>query len=274
MPPQYIDLKEWVMKNKLEGKIAVITGASSGIGLAVARRLHSCGVKIFNISRSKIDEDIFEKSFECDITDDKKVEQVASEIVGQVGKIDFLLCNAGMGIGGLVEHSKLQDIQRIMDVNLTATMKFARIFIEHINENGKIVFTGSVASFIPLPYQACYSASKAGLLSFSRALATELKPRKIKVTTIMPCDTKTGFTDARIKTNSSDAKENHGIVKMEKWERNGKSPDVVAKVFVKVLKKKNPPLKVTDGAIWGFVYFLVGLLPTKFVNWLVEKIYV
>lgn len=261
------------MKNKLKNKIAVISGADSGIGLAIAKRLNAEGVRIINISKSGKTNEIFEKSFQCDISDDTKVLSVVTEIVEKFGNIDLLFCNAGFGIGGKVENASIESIDKILNVNLLAHIKISSLFAKHINEGGKIVFTGSLASVIPLPYQACYSASKAGIESFSRALATELKPRKIKVVTFMPGDTKTKFTDERIKEVGADEKENHGILKMEKAERKGKDPDYVAKRVLKVVKKKNPPLRVAIGGMGKLLNFLVKIVPVGIVNWLVEKIY-
>ncbi|MGN1201528.1 MAG: SDR family NAD(P)-dependent oxidoreductase [Candidatus Caccovivens sp.] len=262
------------MKRKLQNKIAVISGGSSGIGLAISKCLKAEGVKIYNISKNVSNESIFEKSYQVDISDDERVKIVIDEILSQVSKIDLLFCNAGFGIGGLVENADIQSIDSIMNVNLIAHMKMANLFAKNINEGGKIVFTGSLASIIPLPYQACYSASKAGIESFSRALATELKPRKVSVTTIMPGDINTNFTANRIKQTGDNKKEMHGIEKMEKAEKKGKSADFVAKRVVKIVKKKHPPLRVSIGGSSKLLSLLVKLLPVKFVNFLVEKIYI
>lgn len=261
------------MKHKFEGKIAVVSGGSSGIGLAIAKRLKTEGAKVYDISKSGSVDTIFEKSFQCDISDDVRMSEVVGEILKREKNIDLLFCNAGFGIGGLVENASLDAIDSIMNVNLLAHMKMTNLFLKHINQGGRIVFTGSVASFIPLPYQACYSASKAGIESFSRAIATEVKPRKIKVITFMPGDTNTGFTDARVKQTGDSAKEKHGIDKMENAERKGKNPDFVAKRVIKVVRKKNPPLRVAIGPSSKILAGLVKIVPSKLLNFLVEKIY-
>ena len=264
-------------KKKLEGKVAVISGGSSGIGYAIAKRLKEQGVRVFNISRSKFSDECFEESFSCDITDGEKLKETASQIEKTVGKIDMLFCNAGMGIAGKIENATLDAIDKIMNVNLTSQIKMTNIFLPILNDGGKIFYTGSLAAILPLPYQACYSSTKAGLLTFARALRTELKSRKISVTTFLPTDTKTGFTDARIKSKKVDEKEQHGIMKMEKEERNGKTPDYTAKRVLKLVKKKKPPIYTTTGGYgclpgW-MIIFLLKVLPTKFVDWLIEKLY-
>lgn len=265
-------------KKKLQGKIAVISGGSSGIGLAISKRLFDEGVRVFNISRKKCENDIFEESFACDITDEKNVSEIEKQIAEKVGKIDFLFCNAGMGIAGLIENASVESIDKIMNVNLVAHIKMTNIFLPIIKDGGKILYTGSLAGILPLPYQACYTACKSSLIYFARAIRTELKPRGIKVSVFMPTDTKTGFTDARIKETSGDVKEKHGIENMEKEERNGKDPDYIAKKVIKIVKKKNPAVCLTAGGYgilpgW-FIQFLIKILPVRFVDWLIYKLYV
>ncbi len=266
-------------KRKLEGKIAVVSGASSGIGLAIAKRLQEEGVKVFDISKnlSKEHDKIFQGRFECDISDNARVQQVVQEIVAKTKKIDMLFCNAGFGIAGLVENAELESIDKIISVNLAAHMKMSKLFIPHIAEGGKIIFTGSLATLLPLPYQACYSASKAGIESFARALATELRTRKIKVCTFMPCDVATGFTDARV-VEVKNEQEKKEIQNMAKSERNGATPDYIAKRVVKLAKKKNPPLRKALGVVifpltGKTISFLVRILPVRFVNFLIRTIY-
>lgn len=259
---------------KLDGKVAVISGGASGIGFAIAKRLKSEGVRIYDISKTTSKSEIFEKSFQCDISDDEKVSVVVEEILKKEKNIDLLFCNAGFGIGGLLENAKLSSIANIMNVNLIAHMKMTKLFLKNINENGRIVYTGSLASIIPLPYQACYSASKAGIENFARAIATEVKPKKIKVLTFMPGDINTGFTDARIKETGNSEGERQGIAKMEKSERKGKTPDFVAKRVLRVIKRRNPPLRVSIGGTSKLISALVKILPVKMLNFLVEKIYI
>ncbi len=259
---------------KFNGKVAVISGGDSGIGLAISQRLKKENVKIYDISKMITNNPIFEKSYQCDITNDERLKEVVNDILAIEGKIDLLFCNAGIGIGGMFENASLETIDKILNVNLIAQLKMTNLFVKNINQGGRIIFTGSMASIIPLPYQACYSVSKAGVENFSRALATELRPKNIKVITVMPGDVNTNFTNSRIKHVSDDKKEARGISKMEKSERKGAAPDFVAKRILKIVKKKHPPLRVSIGFLWKFVSFLVKIFPVKFVNFLVRIIYV
>ncbi len=262
-------------KGNLTGKVAVVSGANSGIGLAVAKKLCEEGVKVYDISRTYKPCELFAESIVCDISKDEDLIKAFNQISAKEGKIDMLFCNAGIGIAGFVENATVESIDKIMNVNLVSHIKMTKLFLPLIKNGGKIVFTGSLASVIPLPYQACYSASKAGIESFSRALATEVRDRKIKVITIMPGDISTNFTDSRVKeTNDKNDKEQHSIKKMEHAEKNGKNPEYVAKRVLKVVKKKNPPLRVSVGGTSKLISFLVRIVPTKLLNFLVRKIYI
>lgn len=260
------------MKN-LQNKIAVVSGASSGIGEAIACELQRLGAKVVNISNKPATQN-FDASFVCDISDNAQLQSVAEQIEQRYRKVDFLFCNAGFGIGGGVENVQIDAVDKLFGVNLTAHVKAVRLFLPFVNDGGKIFFTGSLASLIPLPYQACYSASKAAIENFSRALATELRPRRIGVCTIMPGDTKTAFTDARVKCTCGSAAENRSIVKMERSERNGKSPQSVAKAVKKLVFRKRLPLRVAVGFGNKALCFLVKVLPARLVNFLVRKIYI
>ena len=267
------------MKKKFDGKVAVISGGDSGIGFAISSQLVKLGVRVYDVSLKTHHNSIFQQSFDCDISDDVAVKEVVNQIVAKEGKIDFLFCNAGFGIGGKVENADIELIDKILNVNLIAHIKMTKLFIPFINEGGKIIYTGSLASIVPLPYQACYSASKAGIEIFARALATELRSEKISVTTVMPCDVNTNFTAARIKSTSEDKFEKRGIQKMEESERKGATADYVAKRVVGVVKKKRPPLRVSIGYVFplvsgGFISFLIRIFPTKVVNFLVRILYV
>ena len=142
---------------------------------------------------------------------------------------------------------------------------------------GKIINISSVAAPISIPFQACYSATKSAVETFSLALSNEVKKQGIKISCIRPGDTKTGFTAARVKTDVQNDVYGDKIVKsvkkMEKDEQNGKDPVTVSKVVYKCIKKKNPPLVCTVGFGYKFICFLSKFLPTRFVNFVVSKLY-
>ena len=265
---------------KLENKVAILTGASSGIGLAISTALHNQKVKVYDISKVVVENKLFENQYECDVNITVDVEDIVKEIFEKEKHIDIFINNAGFGIAGAIENTKPENIYNIVNTNLAAVIALSGVIIPYLKQNkgGNIVNISSVGGIIPLPYQAAYSATKAGVEIFSRALANEVKPFNIKVTAILPGDTKTSFTKNRIIDNEN-KDENYqtsiakSIKKVEKDEQTGKSPESVAYAVIKVLKSKNPPLRKTVGFAYKCVVFLPRIISTKFVNFIVRKLY-
>ena len=262
---------------KKDSKVVVITGASSGIGLATATFLAKKGYKVYGISRREF----FTPDFihiSQDVTDVEKMSQIFSDIQSREGHIDALVNNAGMGISGAVEYLKQEEVEKIFAVNTKAVIMLCSVIVKYLRRTkGKIINISSVAAPISIPFQSCYSATKASIEAFSLALSNELRSQKIKVCCVRPGDTKTGFTQNRLKTDVENEiygdKITKSVKKMEKDEQNGKSPITVAKVVYKVLKRKNPPPNVTGGFGYKFLCLLAKLLPSRLVNFIVGKLY-
>lgn len=259
-------------------KIAVITGATSGIGLACAKLLISKGYKVYGIARRQYSGTDF-MCFSADVCDYTAIDGILKEIYAREGKIDVLVNNAGIGIAGAIEDASPEGIERIVGVNLTALCVLCSKTVPYMRGNAqngacgaKIINISSVGGIMPLPYQAMYSATKAGVEVFSRALANELKPYNIKVCAVLPGDTKTGFTEARL-CEGTNARAIKSVEKMARDERRGKSPEAVARVVYKVARRKNPPLRASVGLASKLEVFLSRLLPVRLINYIIYKIY-
>lgn len=257
-------------------RVVVITGASSGIGLATASKFHAEGDKVYGLSLTPCDCKF--TNMICDVTNSEQVNSCLNEIYEKEGRIDIFINNAGMGVSGAVEYVDRVKNEKEIGLNLEAMIDCARQAIPYLKKSGggKIMFTSSVGAIIPLPFQAVYSASKGGVNMFCLALGLELAPFNIKVCAVMPGDTKTNFTASREKVEQQNDYQNRitkSVSRMEKDEQNGKSPDTVARVYYKQSKKKNPkPLVIV-----GFSYKLIGLLskilPLRLMLFIVKKIY-
>lgn len=253
-------------------KVALITGATSGIGLAAAELFIKKGFKVYGIARKPYTGGGFE-CYSADVTDFSAVENIFKDVYDREGRIDVFVNNAGMGIAGAMEEGSPERVQRIVDVNLTALCVLCGKVIPFMKKTGgHIINVSSVGGIMPLPYQAMYSATKAGAEVFSRALANEVKPYKIKVTAVLPGDTKTGFTAARI-TEGENARAKKSVEKMSRDEQNGASPERVAKVIYKSAVRKRPPLRVSVGFVSKLEVLLSRLLPLRFINYILNKIY-
>lgn len=258
-------------------KIAVITGGSSGIGLATAQYLTDKDFMVHSIALSECpDKRII--SHVCDVTDEEGINKIFAGIFAAAKRIDILINCAGFGISGAIEHTKLEIIKKQFEVNLLGTINVCKSAIPYLrgNQPPKIINIGSVASEVPLPFQACYSASKAAILNFSTALRLELLPFNIKVTTVLPGDIATNFTASRQKITDD---ENYGqrlrssVSRMEKDELGGMPPLRVAKVIYKIIKRKNPPVSTAVGCSYKFLLFLNKILPRRFATWVIGKLY-
>ncbi len=258
-------------------KVVIITGASSGIGLETACFLAEKGFKVYGISRRLFKHELFE-NFQADVNNYQDIENIFKTVYEREGRIDVIINNAGFGIAGALCDAKTENIENIVKTNLTSVAILSSKIIPYLKETeGYIINISSVGGIIPLPYQALYSATKAGVEILTRAVATEVKPFKIKVCAILPGDTKTGFTQARIIDNSTDKDSNDrmkkSVNKMEKDEQSGKSPLTVAKAVFKMINKKNPPLRFVVGGLSKFEVFLTRFLPLKLINFIVKKMY-
>ena len=259
------------------GNVAIVTGASSGIGLAVSEMLYERGWTVYGLSRRGTGADGV-KQLAIDVCSDAEVEAAFSGIAAHEGSIDLLVNNAGMGISGPVEFTTLDDAEHIMDVNFIGQFVCARAVLPYMRaqKSGRIVCTSSVAAPIAIPYQAFYSASKAAVNALALALRNEVKDFGIKVCAVMPGDAATGFTDAREKNSSGDeiyTKNVSAVAAMEKDERGGMGPEAVAKVILKAATAENPKPLYTAGFKYKIFMVLFKFLPARTAYWIVGKMY-
>lgn len=253
-------------------KVVIITGATSGIGLATAKLFLGKGYVVYGVARRPYEGSDF-TCYPADICDLTAMEEVFADVLRREGRIDVFVNNAGIGVAGAMDESTPESVKKIVDVNLTATCLLSGMAARYMKERGgHIINVSSVGGIMPLPYQAMYSATKAGVEVFSRALANEVKPYKIKVTAVLPGDTKTGFTAARVCEGESRAAK-RSVEKMARDEQKGKSPDCVAKVIFKAAKKKRPPLRVAVGFVSKLEIFLSRFLSAKCLNSILNKMY-
>ena len=208
------------------------------------------------------------------------MDRVFQTIISEQGRLDVVINNAGMGISGAVEHTEKSNVKNIFDVNVIALMDVCKKAVPYLRKNGggKIINISSVAGEFSIPFQAYYSATKSAVEGFTLAFANEVKPFGIKACCVRPGDTKTGFTNARVK-NKQVIDEHYGekieksVAKMEKDEQHGKDPISVSKVIYKTIKRKSPPPICTVGFEYKALCLLSKVLPTRFVNFLVGKLY-
>jgi NADP-dependent 3-hydroxy acid dehydrogenase YdfG len=181
---------------ELEGKVALVTGASGGIGAAVSRKLHDVGASVGLISRRGDDLGL-ERGLgvRCDVRDRGAVRGAANEVVERFGRLDIAVANAGVGAYGPFLELDPEQLEAMIDINLKGTLYTAAATLQHLIDSGEGDFLSlaSVAGLRALPGEAVYNASKFGQLGFTRALDHELREHGVRSTCICPGGVKTGF---------------------------------------------------------------------------------
>lgn len=186
------------------GKTVIVTGASEGVGAATARKFADAGANLMLVARGKkkleaVAEELRDKAkveiFPMDVADSEACVNVFKKANFEYGAVDILVNNAGAHIRGNVEAVAVEDLATIVDVNLRAPLLLTRVALPYLREagGGAIINVGSLAGRTPVPGSAAYGASKAGLRSFTYAIAEELHDANIKFAIVSPGPIDTGF---------------------------------------------------------------------------------
>ncbi len=193
--------------NNLEGKVAVVTGASKGIGKAIAGSLVDAGVKVVLAARThhtveqvaadlrKTGADAF--AVPTDVTDADAVQNLIQRTIGTYQKLDILINNAGNGIFGTVANFDLSDWDSVINSNLKGVFLCAKYALPHLltQGEGQIINVLSIAAKVAFPASSAYCAAKAGALALTKVLAAEVRDQNIRVTAVLPGSVETPFWD-------------------------------------------------------------------------------
>lgn len=242
-----------------ENKVVLITGASSGIGRAVAIYLSSKGFVVYGTSRKvNEDEELIKfnvKMLKMDVKDQHSVKEAVNEIILREGRVDVVFNNAGTGISGPLEETSIEEYKELFESNYFGMVRVVKEVLPHMRKSGGglIINSSSIGGIIGLPYQGVYSSTKFAVEGFSEALSKELKPFGIKVVILEPGDFKTGFTKNRrfcvlMRKNSSYYEDFLKTVSVFEYDEiNGCNPEVIGKLAYKIINSKNPKLRYPVG---------------------------
>jgi 3-hydroxy acid dehydrogenase/malonic semialdehyde reductase len=190
----------------LAGKTAIVTGASSGIGAAIARALADNGVRVAGGARrlAELETDI---RLELDVTDAESCERFVAAALAELGALDILVNNAGLALGrDPVWESTEEDERTMLATNVNGLIRMTRLCLPHIRDGGHIVNLGSVAGLWAYPAGAVYCASKFAVHGFTRALREDLLGRPIRVTNVAPGLVESNFSRVRFKGDEEKAR--------------------------------------------------------------------
>jgi NAD(P)-dependent dehydrogenase (short-subunit alcohol dehydrogenase family) len=254
---------------KLERTVAIVTGASSGIGQATAERLAVAGYKVYGTSRRGAQSG--QRSFEMlplDVTSDASVEAAVTEVMRVEGHIDLLVNNAGFGVAPAgAEESSIDQARLIFDTNFFGIVRMTRAVVPHMRRHGsgRIINIGSVLGFLPMPYGALYAATKHAVEGYSESLDHELRTRGIRVSVVEPAYTKTQF-DANVLEPDAKLDEYREVraalgKRLKDVMAVADQPSVVADVVLQAASAARPKLRYTAGGVAGRLRLLRRFAP-------------
>ena len=258
-------------------KVVILTGGTSGIGLAAAQALRARGCRVCEFSRRAVPGDPWHTP--VDITDAAAVKAAVDAVAAREGRVDILVNNAGFGISGAMEFTEPADAHRLMEVNLFGMDNLIRAVLPHMRAagRGRIVNVSSVAGIFPIPFQAWYSMSKAAVRAMTMALANEVAPYGVSVCDVAPGDIRTGFTAARQKSAAGDdvygGRIARSVARMERDEQTGMDPEAAGRFISGIALKKRVKPHYTLGFSYQLLVFLDRLLPCGAVRRLLYLLY-
>ena len=253
--------------------VALVTGASSGIGLVTAQALRRDGYRVFGTSRKPMPNTSDGISMlVCDVVSDASVQSVVDEVVSRAGRIDLLVNNAGIGLLGGAEESTTAQAKAVFDVNVFGIIRMTNAVLPAMRRQrrGRIVNVSSILGLIPAPYNALYSSTKHAIEGYSESLDHEVRTQGIRVVLVEPGVTRTSFEENITRPDRPLAVYDAVRADAEKLRREivatGDAPEVVAEAVVKAANASSPKRRYTAGKAAGQVRFMRRFLPESFVD--------
>lgn len=266
-------------------KVALITGASSGIGLETALELHGKGFVVYGaarrVERMKTLQDNGVNVLSLDVTDEQSMRQCIDTIVAREGRIDVLVNNAGYGSYGAVEDVPIDEARRQLDVNLFGLARMIQLVLPTMRaqRSGCIVNISSMAGCMHTPFGAWYHATKFAVEGFSDALRLELAPFGINVVIIEPGGINTDWgiiaSDNLVKVSGNgvyggDARKMARVFHDAYSGKKYSSPTVVAKAIVKAVTVRHPHTRYAVGFMSKPSIFFRKILSDRFFDWILR----
>lgn len=255
----------------------LITGASSGLGLATARLLARKGYRVFGTSRKKQTADFGFDMLELDVRSDKSVENCIAEVMERTGGIDVLVNNAGVEHLGIVEETSMEDVRAVFETNFFGAVRVTGAVLPHMRSKraGRIINIGSMAAWVGEPGEAFYSASKHALAGYTEALRHEVWPFGIHVSLVEPGAFKTGvIRNASVSAGTIDDYDNIRQAAgqtLNESIRKGEDPGKIARLIYKIIRSRSPRLRYGAGSEARWLPYLKVLLPQRLFDYLVRK---
>src|SRR6476619_781299 len=250
--------------------VAIVTGASGGIGQATARALHSAGYRVFGTyRRPPATRSPGIEYLACDVTNDESVKAAVAEVVSKAGRIDLLVNNAGVGLVAGAEESSLEQAKSLFDVNLFGLIRMTKAVLPTMRRKGagRIVNISSVMGLIPAPFMALYSASKHAVEGYSESLDHEVRGSGVRVVLVEPAYTRTAFegnvyqADQQLDVYRSARANAEGVLR--DGMKTADTPELVACSVVTASTEANPHRRYTAGRAARQISLLRRFVPAS-----------
>jgi NAD(P)-dependent dehydrogenase (short-subunit alcohol dehydrogenase family) len=240
---------------EISEKVILVTGASSGIGRACAMALVQQGHRVYGTSRAPCSADGDFTMLPMDVTDAATVQAAVQTLLEREGRIDVVVNNAGIGYGGAVEDTAIEEAQATFETNFFGALRICHAVLPAMRAQGSgtIINISSIGGMISLPFQGLYSASKYALEGMSEALRMEVKRFGVHVVLVEPGDTATQFTANRRTTRGADENSvyreayRRTLAQIEADERNGAAPETVARTVLRIVDSPHPKVRYVVG---------------------------
>jgi short-subunit dehydrogenase len=268
-----------ISKTQPRQKTAFLTGASGGIGKATAAALTRAGYRVIGTSRRANPDAVRDgiRMIACDVTSDESVAAAVAQAHAELGQIDLLVNNAGVGLTGAAEESSIAQVRSLFETNFHGIVRVtnAVLPIMRAQRDGRILNVGSAGGLAPMPYMAYYSATKHALEGYSESLDHEVREFGVRVAVIEPAATRTSFESSTVNAdgalNAYDASRAKYLVAFERAMAIAESAESVAETIVLVALDKTPRLRYPSGKAGRQIAFARRFLPRSLFDKVVRK---
>jgi NAD(P)-dependent dehydrogenase (short-subunit alcohol dehydrogenase family) len=260
-----------------------ITGASSGIGLAIAKSLVEHGHEVWGTSRNleRIPKLPLLHAVRLDLTDRLSVNEAFGAALAEAGYFDVLINNAGAGHFDPAELVPMETIESQFQILFFGQIQLMQLALRHMQARGEglIINVTSLASRLPVPFMAAYNAAKAALASFTMSIQLELGNSRVHVVDLQPGDIRTEFNQGVIKTAKTDRRYEAKVARtwevVERVMKNAPSPDLVARHILKLVNADHPPPRITVGDVFQskIAPLIFRFLPQRLRLWGLKRYY-
>lgn len=265
-------------KQSADRGVAIVTGASSGIGSAAAKALQQAGYRVFGTSRKATGEIVDGITMlPCDVTDDASVKKLVEDVLRHAGRIDLLVNNAGMSLVAAAEESSAKQAQDLFNVNVFGVMRVASAVLPTMRAqgNGRIIHISSVVGFLPAPFHTLYTSTKHAVEGYSESLDHEVRTFGIRSILVEPAFTRTAIDQNVMKADQIlpvyDAMRGNVEALLKKGINTGDAPEMVADTIVAAATDRLPKLRYTAGKSARILWLIRRVMPASFVDRSIRK---